>query len=318
MKLFAGVETRALQAAQLPFKIGDTVEVGGLQGAPQHNGKQGVVQRFDAEKGQFVLKVAGLKKPLAVKPENLAKAGSESPKEKRKGESQAATSTAVKKTSKRPAQKKSKSQPEAAWGELERSLLQEIVQYTKPASRASSGNEEEGRGRGEVISCRLFGKDLVSAAAVNKAWRQALHWTEFPECQAWARVLPGMFNWRLLATAPRGLLELHRGQFFLDEPVRADAEDDEREIYEQIDVDLDELFGMPLGAETDNQVALTTLTKRCPGITQLHLNGAVHPWTMQCLSRFRNLRALDCNYVKCPYAHVFHVGRNAPFLRLST
>ena len=140
MKLFAGVETRALQAAQLPFKVGDTVEVGGLQGAPQHNGKQGVVQRFDAEKGRFVLKVAGLKKPLAVKPENLAKAGSESPKEKRKGESQAATSTDVKKTS--------KSQLEAAWGELERSLLQEIVQYTKPASRASSGNEKDGRGRG--------------------------------------------------------------------------------------------------------------------------------------------------------------------------
>ena len=312
MKLFAGVETRALQAAQLPFKVGDTVEVGGLQGAPQHNGKQGVVQRFDAEKGRFVLKVAGLKKPLAVKPENLAKAGSESPKEKRKGESQAATSTDVKKTSKRPAQKTSKSQLEAAWGELERSLLQEIVQYTKPASRASSGNEKDGRGRGEVTSCRLFGKDLVSAAAVNKAWRKALHWTEFPECQAWAGVLPGMFNWRLLATAPRSLLELHRGQTFFDESVREDADDDEREIYEQIDIDLDQLFGMPLGAETDNQVALTTLTKRCPGISQLHLNGAVHPWTMQCLSRFRNLRALDCNYVKCPWENVFHVGKNGP------
>jgi hypothetical protein len=54
------------------FAVGDTVEVGGLQGAPQHNGKQGVVQRFDAEKGRFVLKIAGMKKPLAVKPGNLA------------------------------------------------------------------------------------------------------------------------------------------------------------------------------------------------------------------------------------------------------
>jgi hypothetical protein len=53
------------------FAVGDTVEVGGLQGAPQHNGKQGVVQRFDAEKGRYVLKIAGMKKPLAVKPGNL-------------------------------------------------------------------------------------------------------------------------------------------------------------------------------------------------------------------------------------------------------
>ena len=53
------------------FGVGDTVEVGGLQGAPQHNGKQGVVQRFDAEKGRYVLKIAGMKKPLAVKPGNL-------------------------------------------------------------------------------------------------------------------------------------------------------------------------------------------------------------------------------------------------------
>jgi len=247
MKLFAGVETRALQAAQFPFDVGDTVEVGGLQGAPQHNGKQAVVQRFDVDKGRFVLKVAGLKKPLAVKPENLTKAGSESPKEEHKNKPQA-KSTYVKKTS--------KSQREAAWGDLERSLLQEIVQYTKPA-RPASANEE---GRGEVISCRLHGKDLVSVAAVNKAWRKALHWTEFPECHAWQGVLPGMFNWRLLATAPRSLLELHQGRTFFNEPVREDAEDDEREIYEQIDVDIEELFG----AEADNQVALTTLTKLCP------------------------------------------------------
>lgn len=53
------------------FAVGDTVEINGLQGAPQHNGKQGIVQRFDPDKGRFVLKIAGTKKPLAVKPGNL-------------------------------------------------------------------------------------------------------------------------------------------------------------------------------------------------------------------------------------------------------
>ena len=53
------------------FKVGDTVEVGGLQGAPQHNGKLGIVQKFDAEKGRYVLQIKGMKKPLAVKPGNL-------------------------------------------------------------------------------------------------------------------------------------------------------------------------------------------------------------------------------------------------------
>jgi hypothetical protein len=53
------------------FATGETVEVAGLQGAPQHNGKLGVVQHFDNGKGRFVVKVDGLKKPLAVKPANL-------------------------------------------------------------------------------------------------------------------------------------------------------------------------------------------------------------------------------------------------------
>jgi len=58
-------------AAPAKFEAGDTVEVFGLQGAPQHNGKQGVVQRFDETKGRYVLRIPATKKPLAVKPANL-------------------------------------------------------------------------------------------------------------------------------------------------------------------------------------------------------------------------------------------------------
>jgi TolA-binding protein len=51
--------------------VGEIVVVTGLQGAPQHNGRQGVVERFDRAKGRFVLKVQGRQKPLAVRPDNL-------------------------------------------------------------------------------------------------------------------------------------------------------------------------------------------------------------------------------------------------------
>ena len=53
------------------FAVGDTVQIGGLQGAPQHNGKQGVVRRFNEKKGRYVVEVVGLKKPLSVKLESL-------------------------------------------------------------------------------------------------------------------------------------------------------------------------------------------------------------------------------------------------------
>ena len=272
-----------MQAARAGFVVGNTVEIRGLEGAPEHNGKQGVVQRFNVEKARFVVKIAGIKKPLAVKPENLTMSGRK-PAKDRQGEPEAKP-TAVKMLE--------QSQPGAAWSDLERSLLQEVAQSKK------SNNEG-----GEVICCRLVGKDLVSAAAVNKAWREALHWTKFPECQAWRYVLPHLFTWRLLAKAPRSLLEIHDGGMLFDESVRGDAEDDERAIYEDMEVDIEEVFG----AETDNQVALTTVSKLCPNITQLNLNGAVHPWTMSCLSRFRGLRALDLNYVKCPWDGAFHVA----------
>jgi hypothetical protein len=53
------------------FEVGDAVEVHGLVGAAQHNGKQGVVRRFDTAKGRYVLQLPGTEKPLAVKPANL-------------------------------------------------------------------------------------------------------------------------------------------------------------------------------------------------------------------------------------------------------
>lgn len=43
------------------FAVGDTVEIGGLQGAPQHNGTQGVERRFDEKKGRYVMEVVGMK-----------------------------------------------------------------------------------------------------------------------------------------------------------------------------------------------------------------------------------------------------------------
>ena len=53
---------------------GDAVMVHGLKGAAQHNGKQGVVQRFDGDKDRFIVMLEG-EKELAIKPENLRRAG---------------------------------------------------------------------------------------------------------------------------------------------------------------------------------------------------------------------------------------------------
>eukprot|EP01047_Picozoa_sp_COSAG01_P088690 COSAG01_NODE_20991_length_923_cov_1.990291_2_plen_79_part_01 len=40
-------------------------------GAPQHNGKAGIVEGFDAAKGRHVVRVIGQAKPLRIKPANL-------------------------------------------------------------------------------------------------------------------------------------------------------------------------------------------------------------------------------------------------------
>ena len=56
------------------FVVGDTVKIHGLTGAAQHNGKTGVVQSFDATKGRYAVALTnGKKKPLAIKPINLAR-----------------------------------------------------------------------------------------------------------------------------------------------------------------------------------------------------------------------------------------------------
>ena len=66
-----GVQPELEPELERLFAVGDTVEVSGLQGAPQHNFKHGIVQKFDGQKGRYVIKIRGLKKPLAVKPNNL-------------------------------------------------------------------------------------------------------------------------------------------------------------------------------------------------------------------------------------------------------
>ena len=62
------------EAPAASFVVGDTVEIHGLTGAAQHNGKTGVVQGFDEAKGRYAVALTtGGKKPLAIKPANLAK-----------------------------------------------------------------------------------------------------------------------------------------------------------------------------------------------------------------------------------------------------
>ena len=58
---------------ELPTSLvpGDRVEIGGLTGAPQHNGREGVVVRWVKEKRRYIVEVDGLPKPLAVRPANL-------------------------------------------------------------------------------------------------------------------------------------------------------------------------------------------------------------------------------------------------------
>ena len=58
---------------ELPTSLvpGDRVEIGGLTGAPHHNGKVGVVVRWVKQKRRYIVEVDGLPKPLAVRPANL-------------------------------------------------------------------------------------------------------------------------------------------------------------------------------------------------------------------------------------------------------
>ena len=54
------------------FTPGDTVEISGLQGAKQWNGKAGMVVSYDEERGRYAVQMPGQRQPLAVKPGNLS------------------------------------------------------------------------------------------------------------------------------------------------------------------------------------------------------------------------------------------------------
>ena len=46
--------------------------VSGLKGAPEHNGKEGTITRYDQSKGRFVISLIGEGKNVALKPSNLS------------------------------------------------------------------------------------------------------------------------------------------------------------------------------------------------------------------------------------------------------
>jgi hypothetical protein len=52
------------------LRRGRKVVLGGLQGAPHHNGKEGRVQSFVAEKGRYVVALTS-GETLSLKPDNL-------------------------------------------------------------------------------------------------------------------------------------------------------------------------------------------------------------------------------------------------------
>ena len=55
------------------LQAGDAVMLKGLKGAPQHNGKQGIIQEFDGAKARFVVKLDGTDVSFSLKPENLSR-----------------------------------------------------------------------------------------------------------------------------------------------------------------------------------------------------------------------------------------------------
>lgn len=50
---------------------GDIVEVHGLQGSPQYNGKRGEIVAIDAERGRYRVALDGIEKRLNIRPTNL-------------------------------------------------------------------------------------------------------------------------------------------------------------------------------------------------------------------------------------------------------
>ena len=56
--------------ASLVLAVGTAVIVSGLTGAPELNGRTGVIEGFDDEKGRYAVRLAGRKKPAALRPGN--------------------------------------------------------------------------------------------------------------------------------------------------------------------------------------------------------------------------------------------------------
>ena len=69
----AALEPEPAAHSEMPTSLvaGDRVEIGGLTGAPQHNGKEGVIVRWVKQRRRYIVEVDGLPRPLAVRPANL-------------------------------------------------------------------------------------------------------------------------------------------------------------------------------------------------------------------------------------------------------
>ena len=63
---------RAQQALRPDLAVGERVQIHGLRGAREHNGKFAVVQKFDAQAGRYVVQLVGGGKPMKIKPTNLS------------------------------------------------------------------------------------------------------------------------------------------------------------------------------------------------------------------------------------------------------
>ena len=66
-------EQRAREPQPGEHWIGEQIEVHSLSGAPQHNGKSGVIEGYDANKGRYTVKLTGSGTQFALRPRNLKK-----------------------------------------------------------------------------------------------------------------------------------------------------------------------------------------------------------------------------------------------------
>ena len=69
-ELGGGATKSLCSPASVVLAVGTSVIVSGLTGAPELNGRTGVVEGFDDEKGRCSVHVEGRKKPAALRPQN--------------------------------------------------------------------------------------------------------------------------------------------------------------------------------------------------------------------------------------------------------